>query len=316
VTADDRVDLLLIAFARPDLLARVVEPLRQAPVRRVFLALDGPRAHHPEDQELIDACEWVVRDVLGRAAPIVVLRRTRNLGMKRACVGAIDWFFTQTNEGVIIEDDCVIDPTFLPFSAELLDRYRSDERVMGICGTEFPGAPTPQFGSSYGFVRNFGVWGWATWARAWQHNDPDLLGVTNLQIERVVRQQPGSTVPFRRFWTGLIAACRDGRNPNWDFPWTFSAWRAGGVFIRPDRNLVSNIGHDERATQTASPDPRLSALATRPMVFPVRHPPEVVHDLAHDRWEDRHIKGIRWSLLVKWAVLRFAPWLSEYRRRR
>jgi hypothetical protein len=313
---DDGVDVLLIAFTRPDLLERAVEPLREARLRRVFLALDGPRADHPEDHGLIEACERAVRDALEHSAPIEVLRRGQNLGMKRACVGAIDWFFTQTDQGVIIEDDCVIDPTFLPFAAELLDRYRQDVRVMGICGTEFVGAPPPPLGASYSFVRNFGVWGWATWARAWQHNDSELQGVSDSQIERVVRQQPGSTVPFRKFWTRLIAACRDGKNPSWDFLWMFSAWRAGGVFIRPDGNLVSNIGHDERATQTASPDPRLSALATRPMVFPLRHPPEVVHDLAHDCWEDRHIKGIRWSLLVKWAVLRFAPWLGGYRRRR
>jgi hypothetical protein len=312
----DGVDVLLIAFTRPDLLERAVGPLREARLRRVFLALDGPRTDHPEDRGLIDACERVVRDGLGDTAPIEILRRTKNLGMKRACVGAIDWFFTQTDEGVIIEDDCVIDPTFLPLAAELLDRYRSDERVMGICGADFVGAPRPPLGASYGFVRNFGVWGWATWKRAWQHNDPDLQGVSDLQILQVLRHQPATSVPFQQFWARLIKRCRDGRDPNWDFPWTFSAWRAGGVFIRPDGNLVTNVGYDDRASQTGTPDPRLSAVPTRPMVFPLRHPPEVVHDVAHDRWSDRHIKGIRWSLLAKWAVLRFAPWLGEHRRSR
>jgi hypothetical protein len=310
------LDVLLIAFTRPDLLEQAVEPLCEAPIGRFFLALDGPRSDHPEDSGLIDACEQVVRDVLGSTAPIEVLRRTQNLGMKQACVGAINWFFTQTDEGVIIEDDCVVDPTFLPFAAELLDRYRDDKRVMGICGSDFVGSPPPPLGASYSFVRNFGVWGWATWAGAWHCNDSELAGVTNAQIKRVIRQQPESTVPFRKFWKKLITACRDGRNASWDFLWIYSVWRVGGVFVRPDRNLVSNIGHDERATQTVVPDLRLSALPRRPMMFPLRHPPEVVYDIAYDRWSDRHIKGIGWSLLAKWAVLKVAPWLSEHRKSR
>jgi hypothetical protein len=309
----DGVDVLLIAFARPDLLERAVEPLREARIRRVFLALDGPRADHPEDEELIDACEQVVRDVLGPTAPIEVLRRTQNIGMKRACVGAIDWFFTQTDAGVIIEDDCVIDPTFVPFAAELLDRYRSDKRVMGICGTDFVGAPRPPLGASYGFVRNFGVWGWATWARAWRHNDPDLSGVSTEQIQRVLRRQPGSGVPFRWFWARLLEACRAGRNPSWSFPWVFSVWQEGGVFVHPNRNLVSNIGHDERATQTGNPGSRLSALPTRPMVFPLMHPTALVLNAAHDRWSDQHIKGIGWSLIAKSTALKAAQWLRRLR---
>ncbi len=149
------MDILLIAFTRPDLLERAVESLCEVRLRRGFLALDGPRPDHPEDRKLIDACEQVVQDVLGHTAPIEILRWTQNLGMKRACVGAIDWFFTQTDEGVILEVDCVIDPTFLPFAGKLFDRYRSDKRVMGICGEEFVGAPPPPLGASSGFVRNY-----------------------------------------------------------------------------------------------------------------------------------------------------------------
>lgn len=305
-------DVLLIAFVRPDLLDEALDGLRRGPVRRVFLALDGPRPDRPGDAAAIDACEALVRSAFAGVVPVEVLRRDTNLGMKRSCTSAIDWFLARVGEGIIIEEDCVVDPSFLRFAGELLHRYRTDERVMGICGGLPSGAPgIPD--ASYGFVRNFGVWGWATWERAWRHNDPDLAGVSDAEIDAVLRRQPDTSTTFRRFWAHLIRACRDGRDPNWDFPWTYSAWRNGGLFIRPDRNLVSNIGHDERAAQTTAPDPRLSRVPTAPMTFPLRHPPEITHDAAFDRWSDRHVKGIGWSLVTKRALLHVAPWIRRRR---
>lgn len=315
MTRTNGVDVLLMAHTRPDLLAEAVAPLRGASVRRVFLAMDGPRPSSPEDPRLIEACEDVVRAAFEGFAPVEVLRRAQHLGMKRACVEGIDWFLGRVGAGVIIEDDCVIDPTFLDFAAELLDRYGADDRVMGICGALPAGSPPPPGGASYGLVRHFGVWGWATWGRAWRCNDPELSSASRREVSAVLRRQPSATVPFRWYWSRIVRACRDGRDQNWDFPWLYSAWRHGGVFIRPDRNLVANIGHDERATQTTYADPRLSRIPTVPMVFPLKHPPADSHDFGFDRWHDRQIKGIRWSLLAKWAVLWVAPWLQNRRRR-
>lgn len=298
--------ILLLAFNRPDLLEQAIAPLDAVRPHRVFLALDGPRAHVRDESVLVQNCEDLVRAAVGRwdGCELRVLRRTENLGMKRACVGAIDWFFSQVDAGIIIEDDCVADPSFFRFASELLDRYREDSHVMGVCGTNPIGAPEVRGGASYRFVRNFGVWGWATWARAWAHNDSDLLLSGRRDVAEVLRRQGCSSIPRRRFWERLLAAVADGRNPNWDFPWTFSMWREGGLCIRPDRNLVGNIGHDERATQTTVADPRLSRLPTRPMTFPLDHPASVAHDCAFDRWSDRNIKGIGWLLETKLVVKR------------
>jgi hypothetical protein len=298
--------ILLIAFNRPDLLEQAIAPLDAVQPSKVFLALDGARAGREGEAAEVQACEDVVRTAAARwrDCELTVLRRNENLGMKRACVGAIDWFFSQVDAGIIIEDDCVADPTFFAYATELLSRYRDEATVMAVCGTNYVGAPEIAEGASYRFVRNFGVWGWATWARAWEHNDSDLLRSDRRDIANVLKRQTCSGIPRRRFWLRLLTACADGRNPNWDFPWTFSMWREESLCIHPDRNLVSNIGHDERATQTNVADARLSRLPTRPMGFPLQHPADVDHDCTFDRWSDRNIKGIGWMLELKVVVKR------------
>lgn len=298
--------VLLIAFNRPDLLEQAIAPLGVVKPSRVFLALDGPRADREDDAAHVEACENVVRAAAHgwEDCELTILRRTENLGMKRACVGAIDWFFGQVEAGIIIEDDCVADPTFFLFASELLDKYHAEPHVMAVCGSSFVGAPEIQSGDSYGFVRNFGVWGWATWARAWEHNDADFMLADGQRISEVLKRQRCSSLPRRRFWKRLLTACAEGHNQSWDFGWTFSMWREGGLCIHPDRNLVSNVGHDERATQTTIADSRLSRLPTRPMDFPLRHPKAIGYDCTLDRWSDRNIKGIGWTLETKIVLKR------------
>jgi hypothetical protein len=293
------VDVLLMAFTRPDLLRLAIEPLLGGGVNRVFLALDGPRTDHQQDAGLIATCEQLVTSAFAGQIEVEVLRRSRNLGMKMACVEAIDWFFSRTDAGVIIEDDCVVDPSFLRFAGEMLERYRDDSRVMGVCGVRYPGSPLPPGGASYSLTRNFSVWGWGTWSRAWQHNDPDVSRTDDAEIRAVLASQPAATLPFRRWWFRLFRGCKNGNNVNWDFPWILSAWKMNGMFLRPNCNLVKNIGHDDRATQTTGFHPLLSALETEPLRFPIRHPSLLEPDVAFDVWRDRRLTGIGWALEAK-----------------
>ena len=56
---------------------------------------------------------------------------------------------------------------------ELLEKYRDDERMMTVSGSNF------RFGrrrtqDSYYFSRSPHIWGWATWRRAWHHYDGEM----------------------------------------------------------------------------------------------------------------------------------------------
>jgi hypothetical protein len=80
----------------------------------------------------------------------------------------LDWVFAQTPRAIILEDDCVPHPTFFRYCDELLDRYQDHPDVQMISGSNVLGRGTPY---SYHFSRGYNIWGWATWARAWQHYD-------------------------------------------------------------------------------------------------------------------------------------------------
>ena len=68
------------------------------------------------------------------------------------------WFFGHVEAGIVLEDDCVPHPTFFPYCAELLQRYRNDKRIMAISGDNFQ-PPKREYGAPYYFSAHVHCWG-------------------------------------------------------------------------------------------------------------------------------------------------------------
>src|SRR5271169_304080 len=148
-----------------------MEAIRRAQPPRLYVAADGPRDRPGEPRR----CEEVRRIATAVDWPcdVKTLFRDQNLGLRRAVASAIDWFFESEEEGIVLEDDCLPSLDFFRFCTELLERYRTDTRVMAICGSSYVN-PGSNHTASYYFSYYADVWGWATWRRAWQLYDRDL----------------------------------------------------------------------------------------------------------------------------------------------
>src|ERR1022692_145354 len=154
--------VLLIGFNRPSTTARVFEEICAARPSRLYVALDAPRPGVASDitrcAEVRDSIQtdWDC-DLYLRASP-------EHLGCRDGVCAALDWFFEHEEEGIIIEDDCVPNASFWPFCTEMLGRYRDDDRIASIAGSNYEFGRTDREASYY-FSRQIYVWGWATWRR-------------------------------------------------------------------------------------------------------------------------------------------------------
>ena len=276
--------VLLLVCDRPDLTRRVVERIREARPRQLYVAADGARSDAAAAQEVrVSALE------IDWECDVVTLFRDRNLGCKEAVGSAVTWFFEHVEEGVILEDDCVPDPSFFRYCAELLERFRDDERVAGIGGNSFRDAHAA--GGSYTFSIYNQTWGWATWRRAWSHYDGTLALWPGLRetgwLEDFLRDRPAA-----RFWREVFDRDLRGEIDTWDFAWTLACWVQNGLTVHPGVNLVSNIGFDERATHTRNAASPLAAVPAERIEFPLVHPP-VARDREADRFTAEHVHRVR-----------------------
>jgi hypothetical protein len=327
--------VVLIAFNRPRVTQRNLEVLRRVAPRQLFLIADGPRADCPDDVRLCGE----VRELLGSVDwPCEV--RTRyaegNLGLEANVELGLDWVFAHVDRAIVLEDDCIPDPTFFRYCEELLERYASEPRVWQIAGDN-KGVSTALFeGLSYGFAAWASVWGWATWSDRWQAHRAEFDRTHEAAGGRTITAPPrrATAVTLRpealATRAGLdhfsfVARSTDGDAYGWDHHWWVTIMSRGGLCATPALNLVENDGYSEGATHTRA---KKEPTAAVPMPFPLVHPgsvsltPQVAAELelVMVRTDGRMSRMARKVIRPLWlrAVVRRVlthPWIWPHLRR-
>jgi hypothetical protein len=286
-TTDPRdTPVLLLVFNRPEHTARVWEQIRALQPKRLMVAADGPRADHPADAQACTAVREVVADV---DWPCELSRRVsaENLGCRYGPASGISWAFELVDEAIILEDDCVPDPSFFLYCSELLQRYRDQQQVMSIGGHRWEGPDLPE-GESYYFSSYPATWGWATWADRWQRLDLEMHTWPTLRASnwlQTLLNHPAAVA----YWHRRFDAMTSGLDA-WDYAWLFSCWRWHGLSIRPNVNLVENIGFGPDATHTLEIDHPAGRPASA-MRFPLHHPAH----LKAEPWREELLEWVNFS---------------------
>ena len=252
--------------------------IRAARPRRLLVVADGPRSDRPEEAGRCAAARACLERIDWRCA-IETHFSEVNLGCRVRVSSGLGWAFGRVEEAIVLEDDCLPEPTFFPYCQELLERYRDDDRVMVISGNDFLSGQRP--GShSYGFSRYPLIWGWASWRRVWQHYDVDLEEWPELRRQGWLASF--LSPPEAQYWSHLFQRVYDGFD-TWDYSLVFACWRRGGLAIHPRHNLIANVGFRADATHTHDATSDLANLPVQAMPLPLHHPDRIERDVAADR---------------------------------
>ena len=279
------LSILFLIFNRPDTSERVFERIRQARPQKLFIAADGPRSDKPTDKSLCEKTRQVVNSV-DWDCEVLTLFRDKNLGCKEAVNSAIDWFFEHVEEGIILEDDCVPDPSFFRFCQELLAYYRDDKRIMMIGGNSSQ-LGRSRTSDSYYFSAFSHIWGWATWRRAWQQNDPLMKTWPDKKESNLPKKIMLTNDGMHRIKSKLDTVYNGTLN-SWAYAWQYSCWVQEGMCIVPEHNLVTNIGFGKDATHTKERS-MFSNQNSMEISFPLKHPTKVIRRRKADLFIVNHI---------------------------
>ncbi len=232
--------VLLIVFNRPEETRRVFAEIRLARPRQLYLACDGPRSSKIGEAELVEKVRRLVSQV---DWPCEVKTRflEENLGCGRAVSSAIEWFLNDAGEGIILEDDCLPTPAFFHFCSVMLERYRHDERVGVIAGSNM--APEVKLDHDYGFSRLIACWGWATWRRTWSRYQliPDSISMDESWTDLYDAKS------FNALQSSLNRIS-GGEIHTWDYQLLVQQLRLKQLTVIPSKNLVLNIGFSGTGT--------------------------------------------------------------------
>lgn len=269
--------ILFCIFNRPDLTRRVFREIARQRPAQLLIACDGPRATHPHEAQLVAEARLVCERI-DWPCSVSTFFHNHNRGCRQQMAEAITWGFSQCERLIILEDDCLPDPTFFQFCECLLERFAGDERVMSISGNNFQTGPRSK--ASYYFSKYAHVWGWASWRRAWQHYDLEMRGWSQARDSGLVKQF-SSDQHEERYWINIFNKQSAGEIDTWDYSWAFNCWQRSGLTVLPESNLVTNIGFRDDATHTTEPEHHLGGLPVVPLTKMV-HPPVIAQDKGAD----------------------------------
>ncbi|MBW2738465.1 MAG: hypothetical protein JRE64_06340 [Deltaproteobacteria bacterium] len=266
---------LFLIFNRPDTTKQVFEAIRKAKPPRLYVAADGPRADKAGEAEKVEQVRQIATQV-DWDCEVKTLFRDKNLGCGKGVSSAIDWFFENEEEGIILEDDCLPSQSFFWFCEELLERYRGDMRVMIISGYNKQ-EMWNQDKYDYFFSNFGGIWGWASWKRAWDLYDLEMKDlesfIENNYFEFLLGESLGNV--RKKQMLNVIQNNID----TWDYQWGFTRHVNSGLACVPSKNLVENIGFGADATHTIA---NQKTINRHDLNFPVKYNEFIVSDKKYD----------------------------------
>lgn len=267
--------VLFLVFNRLETTRQVFAAIRKAKPPRLYIAADGARADKESEDEKVKEVREYVMSHIDWACEVKTLFRYKNLGCKYAVSGAIDWFFSNEEMGIILEDDCLPSQSFFWYCEELLERYKDNTQIMHIGG--FPYVKGKDINDeSYYFSQYSMVWGWATWKQAWEKYDVDM------KIWPKIKE---NKIHFNMFCNFYEAQFREKiwdlvynrEIDTWDYQWLFAIRLQSGIAILPKKNLIINLGFNDEATHTKK-QPKNHFPDLHEINMPLVHPDYIVID--------------------------------------
>ena len=264
------VPILILLYNREDLSSKLYKTLETIRPSILFINADGPKKDNPGD---FDKCQNArnVFSFISWDCEVKYNYLNSNKGCKNSVSDGISWFFKNVEYGIILEDDCIPSPSFFLFCKELLERFRFDERMFHINGTNFLGDNIPVIEESYSFTLFTSIWGWATWRRAWEKYDINMKSFPNFNKTYFDDKSYSNYAKFH-YQKSFEEAYFDAETNCWANAWLFTILINKGITITPKYNLVTNVGADNNSTNYFIKNRFRDNLNSLELDFPLVHP--------------------------------------------
>jgi hypothetical protein len=279
--------VLMLTYNRADLFKKSLSSVLSVMPKRIYIFNDGPKRNSKDILKVYEVRK-LIQNI--KTKSIIIKNYNKyNLGCKKSNLKAIDWFFSNEKEGIIIEDDCIANKEFFSFTSEMLNKYRDNNRIFCISGSNFQKEKLSN--ESYYFSKYNHCWGWATWRDRWKLNDDKISFWPKFKKSKEWDKLHKNKIE-KKYWNKIFKNVYNGKMDSWAYPWTLSVWKQKGITITPNVNLVKNIGFGEQSTHSLFVQKSLKYLNKKKFSYKIVHPTKIIiNDKADFYVFKNHFKG-------------------------
>ncbi len=267
-------------WVRPECQRKQFEVLRQARPSILFLQSDGGR--NEKEWEAINNNRLLYETSVDWECEIHKIYETQNRGLYTMSQITREYIWERVDRCIFLEDDHIPSVSFFSFCAELLEKYKDDQRIEMITGnnvfTQYPDAePYDYFFSEIGWS----IWGIATWRNRAEQREYPLKYRDNDYIKKCMKDNM-SVFWFNKANGYCNGRLVDGHVPGGEYYHMANSVLYHRLSIIPTKNMISNIGTDgEHAKSNRMSKKRKKGffeLQTFELTESIRHPEYIIDD--------------------------------------
>ena len=236
------VPIALIIFKRSETLQLIVDELNNHEISRLYIIADGPRT--TEENVETDKARALAETI--NAKSVEKIYSKENQGLRVNLTAGITMALEDSEQLIILEDDCLPSEAFLESCERLRIELSDDPTLAGFCGSSF----LPKgFNQKLWRSSKFNVWGWMVNKRAWsEFIDSGFLEFDSKTL--MGHSYCLDKLPPLAKWEMLRIIRVLDEIDTWDVQFETYCIANAYDFLKPKKNLVKNIGFGEGATNT------------------------------------------------------------------
>lgn len=277
-------------WIRPECQRKQFEVLKQARPSIMFLVSDGGR--NEKEWEAIHKNRKIFEEEVDWECTIYKLYKDTNHGLYTMSRECRELVWSTVDRCIFLEDDVIPSVSFFRYCAELLERYKDDERVNVICGMNHLEV-WEDVNTDYFFSRQGSISGVATWRRTGQRYNDFEYG-KDPYIMKLLKQRTMKNKAFRKRYEAYAhQEYYGGHVAGGEFFYEFGVYGQHQLQIIPKKNMICNIGCTEDSEHAAKMEflpkgvRRIFNMPTYEVEFPLKHAKYVIPDAEYEKKRNR-----------------------------
>ena len=211
----------IFAYNRPSHLKRLFISLSNHDLKNLYVFLDGPKT--PLDKVNQDEIKIMIQNYPRK---IKLIKRKKNLGLKRAISYGVNYLSKKHKKIIIIEDDCITFRNFFNFFNISFRLMEKDHQIEAICAYQHPNLSNKLKKYVNLKMNLFIPWGWGTLSSNWIkfQNYKESLILPKIYNNLKIKKNKKKTI--------------------WSLNYISYMYQKNKKCIYPSHSMIKNIGFD------------------------------------------------------------------------
>lgn len=284
------IPVCLFIFQRKDTVLRIIDRISRVKPKKIYLMSDQGR--NEEEKKRVQECREAVEAAINWNCEVIKDYAAENRGVfENIGMGAMR-VFSQEEVAIFLEDDNLPEITFFSYCKQMLEKYKDNDRVVWICGTNYLGKYKNSSGESYMFTQHLLPCGWASWRKKYTTYYDSFFDTFNETIKERIKPLYRNNPLYKQQMEVIqreYDRMKNGeRFRSWDYQMCLSIRANDLLGISPANNQIKNIGVDAFSehggvTFADKMTKRFCGMDSYPLEFPLKEPQTVLIDPIYEK---------------------------------